>query len=49
VRRIVFSGEGDLARSRLWTGTDYVDQAYAILDDFQAIRRCWDAGVIYES
>jgi glycosyltransferase involved in cell wall biosynthesis len=40
--------ERGLARSRSWTGQDYVDQAYAILDDFQAMRRCWDAGVIYE-
>jgi glycosyltransferase involved in cell wall biosynthesis len=40
--------ERGLARSRSWTGQNYVDRAYAILDDFQAMRRCWDAGVIYE-
>jgi glycosyltransferase involved in cell wall biosynthesis len=37
-----------LMRSQLWTGQDYMTQVYDVLNEFQAIRRCWDAGVIYE-
>jgi glycosyltransferase involved in cell wall biosynthesis len=38
-----------LQRAQSWTGTDYVEQVYGVLDEFQAIRRCWETGIIYES
>ncbi len=30
------------ARAAQWTGHDFVRGVFAILDEFQAIRRCWD-------
>jgi glycosyltransferase involved in cell wall biosynthesis len=37
-----------LLRSRQWTGQDYMNFAYGIFDEFEAIRRCWQMGIIYE-
>ncbi len=31
------------ARAAKWTGRDFVRGAFALLDDFEAIRRCWDS------
>jgi glycosyltransferase involved in cell wall biosynthesis len=30
-----------LARAAKWTGQDYVKAAFAILDEFESLRRCW--------
>lgn len=28
-------------RARKWTATDYVQEIFSILDEFEAVRRCW--------
>jgi glycosyltransferase involved in cell wall biosynthesis len=33
--------ERGLARASEWTGEDYVKGVFSILDEFEAIRRCW--------
>jgi len=33
--------ERGLARASKWTGEDYVKGVFSILDEFEAIRRCW--------
>jgi glycosyltransferase involved in cell wall biosynthesis len=40
--------ERGLARSQSWTGKDYVNNVYSVLDEFESMRRCWDSGIIYE-
>jgi len=36
-----------LARSSKWTGQDYVKGMFSILDEFEAIRRCWNSTELY--
>jgi glycosyltransferase involved in cell wall biosynthesis len=33
--------ERGLKRARQWTGEDYVRSVFAIIDDFELVRRCW--------
>ncbi len=33
--------ERGLERACKWTTQDYVKEIFSILDDFEAIRRCW--------
>jgi glycosyltransferase involved in cell wall biosynthesis len=33
--------ERGLVRANSWTAKDYIKEIFAILDDFEAIRRCW--------
>jgi glycosyltransferase involved in cell wall biosynthesis len=30
-----------LIRANQWTATDYLNQIFSVIDDFEAIRRCW--------
>lgn len=39
--------ERGLVRASQWTGQDYVKGVFAILDEFEAIRRCWSNTEIY--
>ena len=34
--------ERGLKRAQQWTGKDFVRSLFSILDDFEAIRRCWE-------
>ena len=34
--------ERGLKRAQLWTGQDFVRSIFSILDEFEAIRRCWE-------
>jgi glycosyltransferase involved in cell wall biosynthesis len=34
--------ERGLKRAQQWTGQDYIRDIFSILDDFEAIRRCWE-------
>lgn len=36
-----------LARASQWTGQDYVKAVFSILDEFEAIRRCWSHSQSY--
>jgi glycosyltransferase involved in cell wall biosynthesis len=33
--------ERGLIRANQWTATDYLNQIFSVIDDFEAIRRCW--------
>ena len=33
--------EHGLIRANSWTAEDYIKEIFSVLDDFEAIRRCW--------
>jgi glycosyltransferase involved in cell wall biosynthesis len=40
--------ERGLVRASQWTGQDYIKGVFAILDEFEVIRRCWSNTKLYD-